>query len=93
MAKYNQFAGRTAQNWWARYNERIETAKKQIIALNQKGIAITLNPPQKIGGPGVPGNCTNHITATLAGKIVTRKQIRKLCLQAGVKLNAHSQPI
>ena len=93
MARWNQHAGRTPSAWWARYNERKEILLKQIEALKKKGMMIEFNSAEAIGGPGVPGDCLNSITAVSDGKILTRKQVRKLCLDYGIKLNNHSYPV
>jgi len=94
MARWNQFAGRKPQNWHDRYDARLKTTKAQIEALTQIGVVISLNTPEAVGGPGVPGACKNKINATLyPDKIVGRKRIRQLCIEHGIQLDDHSIPV
>jgi hypothetical protein len=93
MARYNQFSGRTAANWKARYRERKEIAEAQIKALQAKGVSIEFQGTSHIGEGGVPGWAQNVVTAQYEGRLIGRKAIRKLCLEHGIELNNYSYPV
>jgi hypothetical protein len=75
MARYNQQAGRTPQNWQRRYANRL--TRMEAVAAKLGG---TLEA-SAIGGPGVPGRAVNHFVVVLPSG--ERLERREACRRAG----------
>jgi len=93
MARLNQFAGRTSENWKARYAERRKTAQLQAEALQAKGVKVELLGSEHEGGGGIPGGAKNIIAANVNGRKIGRHQLRQLCVSHGIELDCYSRPV